>query len=83
MLKRKLYYVNNANTKKITLCELNNVHYTEMETCDLVSIMATDIPKVRYVELLEHSVKDSVMSDMFDTEVDNPNTSSKLNQCEE
>ena len=54
-----------------------------METRDLVSIMATDIPKVRCVELLEHSVKDSVMSDMLDTEVDNPNTSSKLNQCEE
>ena len=59
------------------------MHYTEMETCDLVSIMAADIPKVRCVELLEHSVKDSVMSDMFDTEVNNPNTSSKMNQCEE
>ena len=37
----------------MTLCELNDVHYTEMETCDLVSIMAADIPKVRCVELLE------------------------------
>ena len=56
-LKRKLHYVDGANTSEgITSCD---ARYTEMETSGLVSVMATDLPDVQSVEPLFVSLSDS------------------------
>lgn len=55
--KRKLHHVNSSKANEdITLCELNYVHYMEMETSDIVVIVTVDSPKVQCVEPF---VKDS------------------------
>ena len=56
-LKRKLHYVDGANTSEgITSCD---ARYTEMETSGLVSVMAADLPDVQSVEPLFASLSDS------------------------
>ena len=76
ILKRKLHYVDGANTSEgITSCD---ARYMEMETSGLVSIMAADLPDVQSVEQLEQSV----LSDTPDTEVASLEASSESNQCE-
>ena len=55
MLKRKLCHVNSANINEgVMLCEFNEVHYKEMETSDLVSVMIAYLLNVGCTLLLNY-----------------------------